>query len=96
MKDGVGHTAILCFGSIKVIWNFPAVFVDHGYIFQHGICLDGTVYVGLCLFRQVNRFGIATALKIKNSLRVPPVLVITNQGAERICRKSCLAVISNI
>lgn len=85
MKDGIGHTAVLCLGSIEIIGKFLVALVDHGYILQHGICLDGTVYVGLCIFRQVNRFGVATTLKIKNSIRVPPVLVITNQGAMRIC-----------
>ena len=49
------------------------------------------VYVRLLLFAQVNGFGIASALKIKNTVIIPSMLIITYKRPFGIGRKSGLA-----
>ena len=60
-------------------------------IFQHSVRLDGTVNVGLGLFRQIDRLGIASTLKVENTIVIPSMFVVTNESTVGIGTESRLA-----
>ncbi len=69
MEDGVGHSPILGNGRVRVI-RYTTVWIKD-YVFQKCISMNSTEDIGFCLFRQVNRFGIASTLEVVDSVFVP-------------------------
>lgn len=69
VKNGIRHASIFRLAHVKVIWHL--VGANELDIFQQGIGTNGTINVGLGLFRQINSLGIATTLKIEDTIIVP-------------------------
>ncbi|KAI9916467.1 hypothetical protein PsorP6_017164 [Peronosclerospora sorghi] len=69
----------------KVIDRF-VVRVDPD-IFQHGVRPNSIENVGLMLFNQVNRLGVPSTLKSKDTFVVAAVFVVTNELALRLGRQ---------
>jgi len=88
VENGVRNASILGLGGIKVVGC--SVGLD-GDIFQECVHVDGAVNVGLGLFREVDGLGVATTFKVKDTVIVPAVLVVANQGAVGIGREGRLA-----
>lgn len=87
MENGVGDTAILSDTCIMIVWH---IIVAQDDIFQEGIRVDGSVNIGLGFLAQVNGLGIASSFKVEDTVLVPAVFVITNQGAVRVGRQRSL------
>lgn len=63
----------------------------HITILQKGIAADGSKDLGFTLPGKPYAFGITAAFKIENTLRVPSMLVITDQLALRVSSKCCFS-----
>ena len=88
MIDRVRYTSILCYTLICEI-NL-SIFIKC-YVLKKCVTLDCIVDIRLRLFVKVNNLSIASAFKVKYSVVIPSVLVITDQKTLRICRKCCLS-----
>jgi hypothetical protein len=92
VKDGVRDTSIFRLARVKIVRSAVGSNLD---IFQQGVRVDGPVNVRFRLFRQVDRLGVAPALKVKNAVVVPPVFVVTDQGSFGVGAQRGLAVRNN-
>ena len=88
MIDRIRYTCILCYSLICEI-NL-SIFIKC-YVLKKCVTLDCIVDIRLRLFVKVNNLSIASAFKVKYSVVIPSVLVITDQKTLRICRKCCLS-----
>ncbi len=89
MLNGIGTPRILCDSCIGVVYLTRACHKTH--VLQDSSKLNCLEYLGFFFRRQINGLGIATSLKIKNSLAVPPMFIITNQLPFRIGRECCFS-----
>ena len=82
----IGHAGILGFGRVVKIRN-AGDGVNH-HIFHHGAeALGGGENFRLGLARQFDGLGIAAALKIKDAVLAPAMLVVADENARRIRRE---------
>ena len=105
MEERIGDTTVLGLGHVKVI---RCVLVIDGDVLEHGITFDGTVNIGFRLLGKINGLGVASTLKVENSIIIPSVLVITDEFTFGICtqrglsrsaqskEKSCGTVVTKI
>jgi hypothetical protein len=81
MEERVRDTTVLGLGDVKVV---RCVLVIDGDVLEHGITFDGTVNIGFRLLGKINGLGVASTLKVENSIIIPSMFVVTDQIARWI------------
>mmetsp|Transcript_18394 Transcript_18394/g.33340 ORF Transcript_18394/g.33340 Transcript_18394/m.33340 type:complete len:213 (+) Transcript_18394:376-1014(+) len=89
VKDWIRDASIFRFRNVEIVGNIVRSL--HADIFQERIRFNGPIDIRFRLFGKINRLGIATAFKVKDSIIVPTVFIITNEITMRICRESRLS-----
>ena len=87
MINRIGNTGIFCYALIVKI-NL-SVFIQCN-IFQKCVTFDCIIDIRFGFFIQVNNLCIASAFKVKYTVIIPAVFVITNKETFRVCGKCCL------
>lgn len=88
MENGIRNATVLGEGNIKVIGRLVGIELD---VFKQGILANGTINIWLRLFLEIDGFGVASSLKVKNAIVVPSMLIVSNQSPVRIGAESGLA-----
>src|SRR6266571_1641757 len=86
--DGIGGASILRERIIIVIW-LACLLIQH-YIFIDRAKAHGIPDLRLIFLRQVDALRVTTALEVEDTIITPAMLIITDQAAARIGRKTCL------
>lgn len=79
--ERVGNTGVLGFRTVVEI---DGAIGQHGNVFQQSVAFDGVIDIWFSFFRQLDGFGVATALEVEHAIVVPAVFVIADQQAIRI------------
>mmetsp|Transcript_17470 Transcript_17470/g.32753 ORF Transcript_17470/g.32753 Transcript_17470/m.32753 type:complete len:393 (-) Transcript_17470:508-1686(-) len=87
MKNRIRDAPILRLRGIKVVRHEFVSLIFQCNILQHGILVNRTINIRLRLLAEIDRLGITPALKVKNSILVPPMLIIPNERPMRIGRQ---------
>lgn len=85
--DGVADTTVLGLAGVKVV---GLAVLDGGVLEESTGGLDGTVDLGLVLLSEVDGLGVAAALEVEDTVVIPAVLVITDEGAVGVSREGGL------
>ena len=88
MEDRVRYAGVLRHGLVREV---DLTFLVHRNVLQQGVGADRVPDIGLVLFREVDDFGIASALEVEDAVVVPTVLVVADQLALRVGRKGGFA-----
>mmetsp|Transcript_10035 Transcript_10035/g.28520 ORF Transcript_10035/g.28520 Transcript_10035/m.28520 type:complete len:406 (+) Transcript_10035:492-1709(+) len=83
VKDRIRNTAIFCFRDIEKVRS--VIFFFQHDILKECIRLDGMINIGFCALLQVDGLGVASTLKVVNSIFIPSVFIVTDQCSMRIC-----------
>jgi hypothetical protein len=78
VEDGVGNSAVLSLGHIKVVRHKLAILVDQFDILEESIGVNSPVNVGLCFLGEVDSFCIAATLEVENAIIIPAMLVVAD------------------
>mmetsp|Transcript_27000 Transcript_27000/g.47662 ORF Transcript_27000/g.47662 Transcript_27000/m.47662 type:complete len:355 (-) Transcript_27000:609-1673(-) len=105
VENRVRDTSVLCDGGVKVIGSSVRIQFD---ILQKRVGMNGAINIRLRLFGQVDSLRVATSFEVVNTIFVPSMLVVSDEGTVRVGRKSCftgsrqteeeadIAILSNI
>lgn len=88
MEDWVQDKAVLRLCSIKVVRYSVLSNLD---VLKQCISFDSTLNVWFGLLRNIDGLGVAPAFDVVNSIFVPTVFVVADQGPMRIGRRGCFA-----
>ena len=88
VEDRVRYAGVLRHGLVREV---DLTFLVHRNVLQQGVGADRVPDIGLVLFREVDDFGIASALEVEDAVVVPTVLVVADQLALRVGRKGGFA-----
>ena len=80
VEDRVRYAGVLRHGLVREV---DLTFLVHRNVLQQGVGADRVPDIGLVLFREVDDFGIASALEVEDAVVVPTVLVVADQLALR-------------
>ena len=81
MAERIGNTRVFRNALISKVDRAAIVERD---VFEKCIALDGAVNIRLCMHIEIDDFCIAAALKVKDAVIIPAMLIVTDEKALRI------------
>lgn len=67
VENRITDTSILSLGCVEIVGHKLASLILQRNIFQHGILVNGTINIWLCLLTKIDGLGITTPFKVEDT-----------------------------